>query len=141
MQRVLWFGSVLAALVLCGVFNSGCGGGSDSSATPDGTLVVTNVTPAATLSGSWNGSLSPGGSFNMHLSQSGAITGTVTISGDTVNVTGNIAGDTVTLTGSVGINTYTLTGNANSSRNNMAGSYVAAVPIGPPESGTWSASK
>jgi len=148
MQRVFWFGSVLVAMALGAACNSGCGGGSDSSASPggtivtNGTLIVTNVTPTATLSGSWNGTLSPGGAFSMHLSQSGdAITGTITLSSDTVNGTGNIAGDTVTLTGSVGVNTYTLTGNANSSRNSMAGNYTAAVPLGPPESGTWSANK
>jgi hypothetical protein len=141
MQRVFWFGSVLAALALCAACNSGCGGGSDTSASP-GDVNVTNVTPAATLSGSWNGTFSPGGAFTLHLTQSGdAITGTITIDSATVNVTGNISGDTVTLTGSVGENTYTLTGNANSSRNSMTGNYTAAVPVGPPESGTWSANK
>lgn len=84
----------------------------------------------------------------MHLEQSGdSITGTITIGGASHNITGSISGDTVSLTyNSVTAppfslhTTTTMTGNANSSRNNMAGSYVYTV-LGSDTSGTWSASK
>ena len=160
MKKMMIFGSVLVALGLVAGFNSGCGG-SDSSSSPsattvvtNGSVVVTNVTPVATLDGSWNGSLNPGGGFSLHLTQNNdAVTGTITYSSYTENITGNISGDAINLmwshttTGSgpglhlILTTSYNLSGNANSSRNNMAGSFTESIFGAVTTNGTWSASK
>ena len=143
-----------AVLVLMAAGITGCGGGSDSSSgsattvVTNGTLVVTNVVPVATLSGSWNGSQSGGGAFSLHLEQSGdAITGTITKGSSTYNISGSISGDTVSLTYTAVsapplslTSIVTMTGNANSSRNNMSGNYVSSF-LGVDTPGTWSANK
>ena len=149
MKKIVMFGSVLVVLGLLAAVNSGCGGSDSSSSNgTNGTQSVTNPPPAAVLDGSWNGSLTPGGAFSLHLAQSGdTITGTVTLGSNTANITGSLSGDTVSITWSfVGpaplhlITTYTLTGNANSSRDNMSGNY-SELFLGTTTTGTWSASK
>jgi len=153
MKRWLCLSGIVMAWVLMVFGLTGCGGGDStpvdgSTIVTNGTLIVTNVTPVATLSGSWNGSESGPGAFSMHLTQSGdSITGTITISGFTEPITGSISGDAVSLTYShkgplpLGLLTSTtLSGNATSSRSNMSGSYTAANIL-TTTSGTWSASK
>jgi hypothetical protein len=146
MKKLLTMAAVMVAYILILTGGAGCNG---SSSDDGGTItnVVTNVT-VTTLSGSWNGAEGGGTAFSMHLTQSGdAITGTITKSGYTENITGNISGDTVTLTYShasspplVIITYYTLTGNANSSRNNMSGNLVRGS-LGIDTTDTWSANK
>jgi hypothetical protein len=145
MKKLLTMVVVVVAYTVILVGSNGCGSSSDDGGTI--TNVVTNVT-VTTLSGSWNGSEGGGTAFSLHLAQSGdAITGTITKSGYTENITGNISGDAVTLTYSHSsgaplfiITAYTYTGNANSSRNNMAGN-LSKVTFGVETTDTWSANK
>jgi hypothetical protein len=134
------------ALMVSGI--TGCGGGSDSAAPDTSSGSATNAAPAATLTGSWNGSLSTGTAFSLQLTQSGdSITGTINISGNTHPVTGSLNGDAVSMTYTVPavpplalVFTTTATGNANSSRDTMAGNYTTASLM-TSTSGTWSANK
>ena len=150
MKKQLGMSAVVVVLALMAAGVVGCGGSSDSSPSgsgttivTNGTLIVTNVTPAASLTGSWNGSKSLGESLAMHLTQTGdAITGDV--NGHTA--TGSISGDAVTLTYTTPgalptLNATTvLSGNAISSRNSMAGNFTEHNMFSS-TNGTWSASK
>jgi hypothetical protein len=144
MKTWMQVGVVVAVYALFVGGGTGCGGGDDSSSA---TNVVTNAA-AASITGSWNGSEGGGTAFSMHLAQSGdTITGTISKSGYTENITGSISGDAVSLhyshttTPPLALTTsYTYTGNANTSRNNMAGS-LSKVFLGVETTDSWNANK